>query len=87
MTPKITDEQRQAIEAHPGEPLRIEDDKTHRIYILVEESGAPQLYEQWLRHQLQKGFHAADRGDVVQWDPERIKAEGRRRLAEHSPGS
>ena len=82
MPPKITEEQRRAIEAHPGEPVRVEDDKTHQVYILVEESEAPKLYEQWLRRQLQEGFDAADRGEVVPWDPDRIKAEGRRRLAD-----
>ena len=42
---------------------------------------APKLNDE-LRQQLQKGFDAADRGDLVDWDAERIKAEGRRRLAE-----
>jgi len=59
--------------------------QTQRVYILVEESQAPQLYEQWRRHQLQEGFDVADQGDVADWDPERIKAEGRRRLAEQAP--
>ncbi len=87
MAPKITDEQRKAIETHRGEPVRLEDDETNRVYLLVEESQAPQLYEHWLRQQLQQGFDAADRGAVVDWDPERIKAEGRRRLSELNPGA
>jgi hypothetical protein len=87
MVPRITEEQRKAIEAHPGEPVRLEDGETKRVYILVEESQAPQLYEQWLRHQLQQGFDAADRGETVDWDPERIKSEGRRRLSEMKPGA
>lgn len=87
MVPKITDEQRKAIEARPGEPVRLEDDETNRVYILVEESQAPQLYERWLRDQLQQGFDASDRGEVADWDPERIKAEGRRRLSQRSAGA
>jgi hypothetical protein len=87
MTPKITDEQRRAIEAHPGEPVRVEDDKTHRTYILVEESRAPKLHERWLRQQLEAGFDAAARGEFVAWDPDRIKDEGRRRLADTPPAS
>lgn len=87
MAPKLTDEQRLAVEAQPGEPVRIEDDKTQRVYLLVEESNAPQLYERWLRGKLQEGFDAADRGEFVAWDPDRIKAEGRARLAREKPGS
>jgi antitoxin ParD1/3/4 len=35
-----------------------------------------------LRREVQKGLNQLDRGDSVPLDPERIKAEGRRRLAE-----
>jgi len=87
MVPKITEEQRKALEARPGEPVRLEDDETNRVYLLVEESQAPHLYEQWLQHQLQQGFQASEAGNVVDWDPEQIKAEGRRRLAELNPGA
>ena len=85
MVPKITEEQRRAIEAQPGEPVRLEDDQTNRVYVLVEESQAPLLYERWLQYQLQEGIDAADRGEVVEWDPARIKAEGRRRLSQLNP--
>ncbi|MBW3596481.1 MAG: hypothetical protein KY475_04305 [Planctomycetes bacterium] len=35
-----------------------------------------------LRRELQIAFDQADRGEWVVWDPEKIKQEGRRRLAE-----
>jgi hypothetical protein len=35
MTPKLTDELRQALARQPGEPLQIEDPVTHDRYILV----------------------------------------------------
>jgi len=62
-TPKLTDEQRQAIQSQPGEFLRVEDDQTHKVYLIIEESRAAQLYEQ-----LQVGFDEAERGDVAEWD-------------------
>jgi len=87
MAPKLTDELRAAIREQPGLPLRVEDEQTKKVYLLIEESEAPQLYEHWLRRELQAGFDQADRGELVDWDPDRIKAEGRRRLAEERTSS
>jgi hypothetical protein len=36
MTPKLTDELRQAIAQQPGQPLQIEDPVTHARYVLVQ---------------------------------------------------
>ena len=80
--PRITEEIRQALAAQPGQPVRIRDDKTKKSYLLIEESVAGGLFDEWLRTELEKGFAAVQRGDVVDWDPQRIKDEGRRRLAE-----
>ncbi len=82
MSPKITNEMRDALNEHAGQPVRVEDDQTHKTYYLVAESDAPELIDNWLARELQKGFDAADRGEVSDWDPQRIKAEGRRLLAE-----
>ena len=87
MTPEFNDELRQAVQSRPGQVVRLQDDQTNKVYFLVEESQAGQFYEHWLRQELQKGFDAADRGDLVEWDAERIKAEGRRRIAEQSGDS
>ncbi len=84
MTPKLNDELRQAVRSHPGQVVRLQDDETNKVYFLIEESQAGQFYEHWLRPELQKGFDAADRGELGEWNPERIKAEGRRRLAEQN---
>lgn len=35
MTPRITDEMRQALLEHPGEPVTVEDDETHARYVLI----------------------------------------------------
>lgn len=81
MTPKITDEMRDELAARLGQPVRVEDDRTHKAYYLVAEEHAPGVIDNWVREELRKGFDVADQGDLVEWDPERIKAEGRRRLA------
>jgi hypothetical protein len=36
MSAKLTDELRQAIANHPGEPLQVEDPVTHARYVLIQ---------------------------------------------------
>jgi len=79
MIPKLTEEQRQAISVQPGRFLRVEDDETGRVYLIVEESRACELYEQWLRRELQRGFDAAERGEVAEWSLDEFLADARRR--------
>ncbi|HUT09632.1 MAG TPA: hypothetical protein VMY42_03985 [Thermoguttaceae bacterium] len=73
-TPKLTDEQRQAVRFQPGGFTRVEDDQTEKVYFLIEESRAKELYDQWLRQQLQVGFAEADRGQLAEWDLEMFLA-------------
>ena len=80
-TPKLTDEQRQAISVHPGDFTRVEDDQTHKVYFIIEESRANELYQQWLREQLQVGFDEADRGQLAGWDLEAFLANMHRQHA------
>ena len=84
MIPKLTPEMRTALLEHAGRPVRIEDEQSRKTYLLVEEDTVGQLFEQWLVRELQAGFDQADRGEVVDWNAERIKSEGRRRLRERS---
>lgn len=81
---KLTPEMRIAIQEHAGQPVKIEDEQSRKVYLLVEEDAAHQLMEQWLCRELQVGFDQADRGEVVDWNADRIKREGRRRLEERS---
>ncbi len=83
-TPKLTDEQRQAIEVHPGDFTRVEDDRTDKVYFLIEESRAKELYDRWLREQLQVGFDEADRGQLAEWDLEAFLANMHRQHAERT---
>lgn len=67
-TPKLTEEMRRALDQQPGQPLEIEDEATHRVYILVPKEDFPQMVDEQLRRQLQIGFDQADAGDVIAWD-------------------
>jgi len=35
MAPKLTNEMRSALQEHPGQPVTVEDDQTHRQYVLL----------------------------------------------------
>ncbi len=82
--PKLTDEQRQAIGSHPGDFTRVEDDQTRKVYLLIEESRARELYDQWLDEQLQIGFDEADRGEVAEWDLEKFLSKMHRQHAQRT---
>jgi hypothetical protein len=85
MTPKITEEMRLALDERPGEPVMVEDDRTQQVYVLIPQESLPLLWDSYVRREVEQGLAAVDRGDVIDWDPDRIKAEGRRSLAERSP--
>ena len=80
-TPKLTDEQRQAMRLQPGDYTRVEDDQTQKVYFLIEESRANELYQHWLREQLQVGFDEAARGQLAEWDLEAFLANMHRQHA------
>jgi hypothetical protein len=79
--PQLTPEQREALAASGGLPVHVEDPDTHRLYVLVEQPQDGELDEEYIRDELTKGIAAIEAGERVPWDPERIKQEGRRRLA------
>jgi hypothetical protein len=79
MTPKLTDEMRHALRSHPDGPVEIEDAETRQVYVLVAKESFRELIHEELLRELQVGFDQADAGRLSDWDPEEIKAEGRRR--------
>lgn len=79
MTPKITHEMRSALAQSPGKPIEVEDDVSHRTYLLVDAESGRVLVEQWIREQLRAGLEAADRGEIQRFDAEAIKLAGRER--------
>jgi hypothetical protein len=79
--PQLTPEQRQAIALSGGLPVQVEDPDTHKLYVIVEHQADTPLDKEYIRDELEKGLAAIEAGQRVAWDPERIKEEGRRRLA------
>ena len=79
--PQLTPEQCQAIASSGGLPVQVEDPDTHKLYVPVEQPQNVPLDEEYIRDELAKGLAAIEAGERVSWDPERIKQEGRRRLA------
>jgi hypothetical protein len=79
MTPKITEEQRQALQQSHGEMVEVEDDQTRKVYLLIERQEACQRFDDWLRQELQIGFDQSDRGESEVWNIEATLAEARRR--------
>lgn len=79
MSPKITQEQREAILANPDRPIEIEDEQTKLTYVLVPKDGFRRMVDHALRRELQIGFDQADTGDVADWDIEEILAEAHSR--------
>lgn len=75
--PDLTSEQLQALDANDG----IVEGPS---YVLMRTEVFRDMLgfdtDEELHRQLQIGFDQADRGQLVDWDPEKIKAEGRRRL-------
>lgn len=81
MTPKLTDEMRAALEERHGGLVEVEDDQTHKIYILIEQPKARRLLGDSLRRELQVGFDQADRGESEPWDIQETLDEAHRRHA------
>ncbi len=75
MTPKLSEEQRQAIQNRDGGPVEVEDDRTQRVYVLVARDQFRHLVEEQLRAELQVGFDQADAGDVAEWNVEEMLQE------------
>jgi predicted transcriptional regulator len=73
MTPKLTNEMRQAIRQNPGRPISVEDDETHKIYVLVDQSTHERAMRA-LAHEeedlaaVQAGLDAAATGEVSPLD-------------------
>jgi predicted transcriptional regulator len=67
MTPKLTPEQRQAIEKSEG-PVAVEDDQTHRVYFLVDESTYTSLQQREDLAAIREGIADMEAGRVAPLD-------------------
>lgn len=70
-----------ALAANGGQPLFFEDPATLRRYQLAEAPLKITLDEEYINKKLDEGLAAIEAGDVVPWDPERIKRLGRELFA------
>jgi hypothetical protein len=81
MNSNLTTEQRAALDANDG-IVDAGDVVFMRVDVFRDMLGF--ATDEELRQQLQVGFDQADRGQLVEWDAAKLKAEGRRRLQERS---
>ncbi len=86
MTAKITktDEQKQVLDQAEQSPVFFVDGDGASTHVVFPIDDARQMFDDYLRRELQIGFDQADRGQVVEWDSDKIKAEGRKRLDQRS---
>lgn len=45
MTPKLSDEQKQALAARAGQPIRVEDPDTHKLFVLMDSEEYERVIE------------------------------------------
>jgi hypothetical protein len=73
MIARLTAEQSAAILADDsGRPPRVEDEQGN-VYFLVSAEDIPRLWSQFLDTEIAEGLADTEAGNIVQWDPEKIK--------------
>jgi hypothetical protein len=69
MTPKLTDEMRQALQQQPAGPVEIPDDETQRVYVLIDaelhQRAMAALRQQQDWESIQRGIVEADAGEGI----------------------
>jgi hypothetical protein len=81
-----TDEQQQVLQCDAETPVVFVDSEGNATHVVLPIEDARRMLDDRLRRELQIGFDQIDRGEWVVWDPEKIKAEGRRILHERQKG-
>jgi len=81
---QLTPEQRQALAAHPGQPVHIEDGETQKVYLLIEQGVVPTLEEEYIRQGLETARGQIARGEVSSASIGQVIAEAERRHASRS---
>lgn len=64
MTPKLTPEQREALDRSNG-PVAVEDEQTHRVYFLIDESTFATLRQKEDLAAIREGIADMEAGRVV----------------------
>lgn len=70
MTPKLSEDQRQALRERPDGPVPVEDEQTHKLYVLVEQQNYEQAMQALRQQQadiaaVQAGLDAAREGRIA----------------------
>jgi hypothetical protein len=88
MTAKITqtDDQKRVLDAEQA-PVFFVDAAGKTTHVVLPIGDARRMFDDYLRRELQIGFDEADRGELVDWDPDRIKAQGRELLRQQREGA
>jgi hypothetical protein len=68
-------------------PVFFVDAEGKTTHVVLPITDARRMFDDYLRRELQVGFEQADRGEFVDWDADRIKAEGRELLRQQREGS
>ena len=79
--PQLTPAIRQALAAHPDEPLYIADAETQKIYVILEKGKFPQLEEDYIREGLDLAREQIARGETSTATIQEVIAEAKRRDA------
>lgn len=61
---QLTPELRQAVLAHPDEPVYIADQETGKVFVLVEQGRFPELDEEYIRDGLEHARDQIARGET-----------------------
>jgi predicted transcriptional regulator len=68
MTPKLSEQQRLALEANPEEAVEVEDEQTHRMYVIIDQDLHRRAMDALERMEdvaaIRAGFAAAAEGRV-----------------------
>lgn len=67
MIPKLTSEQREALQQGGG-PVPVEDDQTHQVYFLVDQSTLEQWRQNGDREAIRRGIADLEAGRVLTLD-------------------
>lgn len=77
---ELTPQQQQFVDAQVAAGLFREPTEVISVALELLEQRQRE-HEEYVGNELAKGVGAIEAGELVSWDPERIKQEGRRRLA------
>lgn len=81
-----TEDQKRILDSEKT-PVFLVDADGQTTHVVLPIADARCLFDDDLRRELQVGFDEADRGELLGWDPERIKAKGLELLRKRHEGA